>query len=38
MNGEGFAMDRVKQHLEEEAREFDRIILTLIPHRLHALI
>jgi tRNA (cmo5U34)-methyltransferase len=25
-------MDRIKQHFEEEAQEFDRIILTLIPH------
>ncbi len=25
-------MDKVKDHFEEEAREFDRIILTLIPH------
>ena len=25
-------MDRVKLHFEEEARDFDRIILTLIPH------
>ncbi|HEV7965974.1 MAG TPA: methyltransferase domain-containing protein [Candidatus Acidoferrales bacterium] len=25
-------MDRIKQHFEEEARDFDRIILTLIPH------
>ena len=24
-------MDTVKQHFEEEARDFDRIILTLIP-------
>jgi len=24
-------MDRIKQHFEEEARDFDRIILTLIP-------
>lgn len=25
-------MDRVKEHFEEEAREFDRIIVKLIPH------
>jgi len=25
------AMDKIKQHFEEEAREFDRVILTLIP-------
>ena len=24
-------MDKIKQHFEEEARDFDRIILTLIP-------
>jgi tRNA (cmo5U34)-methyltransferase len=24
-------MDNIKQHFEEEARDFDRIILTLIP-------
>jgi tRNA (cmo5U34)-methyltransferase len=24
-------MDNIKQHFQEEARDFDRIILTLIP-------
>ena len=24
-------VDKIKQHFEEEARDFDRIILTLIP-------
>ncbi|MGD0788451.1 MAG: methyltransferase domain-containing protein [Terracidiphilus sp.] len=27
-------MDAVKEHFEQEAREFDRIIVTLIPHYL----
>ena len=34
-------MDKVKDHFEDEAQEFDRIILTLIPHyaaMIHALV
>lgn len=30
-------MDRIKQHFEEEAQDFDRIILTLIPDYLRML-
>jgi len=30
--GRGAAMDEVKDHFEDEATEFDRIILALIPH------
>jgi hypothetical protein len=26
-------MDHVKEHFEQEAKEFDRIIVTLIPRR-----
>jgi hypothetical protein len=25
-------MDTIKQHFEDEAKDFDRLILTLIPH------
>jgi len=30
--GDPANMDKVKHHFEEEAQEFDRIILTLIPY------
>jgi len=31
-------MDNIRKHLEEEAREFDRIIVTLIPEYVHPLL